>query len=477
MLRNKKIMAIIFISLLFSVTASFAQNDSNVELSPFDPRAWGNVYEIPAMKNVTVKPNVQYFKDEKTTLTIDVYMPPEAKAGEKRAAVVFLNGIGDRVNDKVKNWIIYESWARLAAANDFVGITMEAAPGQIQDNFRALFKFLATDGEKYGVDGSRLGVYAASANVAESMKFLMDEKAAPNVRAAVLYYGFVVPEGKIRQDLPVLYVVAEGDLPRLGQPITEALWKQVTDNHAPWTLAFASRLPHGFEFYADNDESRRMVQQTIAFWKTYLGTPPQPNSPPSPEREIVAAIYGSNPQLAAELLKKYLDKHPKSAQALTQYGRMLQQLRRYDQAKTAFEKALKLVPDDAAIYGGIGQLYLAQGRNEEAAANLSKAVAGGFSNSVIYNQLATALMTLNRYEEAIKVYEKGIDAGIPKGTALYNIACVYVQLKQFDKAFEFLNKAIDAGFNNRNSFETDSDLSPIRSDARFQTLLARLAVN
>jgi pentatricopeptide repeat protein len=54
------------------------------------------------------------------------------------------------------------------------------------------------------------------------------------------------------------------------------------------------------------------------------------------------------------------------------------------------------------------------------------------------------------------------------------MACAYVRLKNHDKAFELLGKAIDEGYVNRRSFETDNDLDPLRSDARFQTLLGRL---
>ncbi len=63
---------------------------------------------------------------------------------------------------------------------------------------------------------------------------------------------------------------------------------------------------------------------------------------------------------------------------------------------------------------------------------------------------------------------------MPKATAYYNMACVYSLGKQTDKAFEMLNKAIDEGFTNRQTFETDTDLTSIRSDARFQQVLARL---
>jgi len=134
---------------------------------------------------------------------------------------------------------------------------------------------------------------------------------------------------------------------------------------------------------------------------------------------------------------------------------------------------------DAGLYMGLGQLRFGQQRYEEAAGYLTKAADGGARNSMIYGQLAFAQMNLGRNEEAIKSYEKAFEAGIPpgattRGVAYYNMACAYARLKQADKAFEMLNKAIDEGMTNRQTFETDTDLAPLRADARFQTLLARL---
>lgn len=122
---------------------------------------------------------------------------------------------------------------------------------------------------------------------------------------------------------------------------------------------------------------------------------------------------------------------------------------------------------------------MAQKRWEEAVNYLTKAIELGARNSFMYGQLALAQIYLNRNEEAIKTYEKAFEAGIPpgantRGIAYYNMACAYVRLKQTDKAFEMLNKAVDEGFNTRQTFETDTDLAPIRPDARFPTLLARL---
>ena len=69
------------------------------------------------------------------------------------------------------------------------------------------------------------------------------------------------------------------------------LWQRVTEARAPWTLVFASNQPHAFDAFADTDESRRLIQQTIAFWKSNLEPVPQPAEKSTFAREVVAALY------------------------------------------------------------------------------------------------------------------------------------------------------------------------------------------
>lgn len=476
MFRSKIVFILIFV---FSLVNLFAQNNPQ-QPSPLSPTVWGVVYDVPATKNVKVKANVPYLKDAKGTLAIDIYTPPGMKAGEKLPAVVFLNAIGDSPQGKVKDWEIYKTFPRLIAAHGMVGISMEADGARIQESLSSLFDFLAREGDKHGVDGARLGVYAASANTTQSLVYLMSEAASKNIKAAALFYGGVpAANTKIRKDLPVLYILAEGDAPGFFGQQAGNLWQRVMEAKAPWTLLYASNLPHAFDAFTDNDESRRVIQQAIAFWKSNLEPVPQPDWKPSEQRAIVEAIYWNDPQKSAALLSKYIEKNPNDAQALVQYGRMLQQLQKFDEAIANFEKASKLEPNNPFIYGGIGQIRFAQRRYDEAAANLAKAIDGGWRNPMLYGQLAYAQLALNQNAEAIKTYEKAFEIGIPpgantRGLAYYNMASGYVRLKQTDKAFEMLSKSVDEGFNNRQTFETDTDLAPIRTDARFQELLKRL---
>ena len=441
--------------------------------SPLDATSWGVVYDVSATKQVKVRNNVPYLD----SLAVDIYSPPELKAGETRPAVVFINAVGDRGENKVKNWAIYQSWPRLVAAHGLIGISMDADGTKIQESLRGVFEFLTTKGAQYGIDGTRLGLYAASANVRGTHQYLTSEHAAKGIRAAALYYGSV-PSEKIRADLPVLFIVAQGDAPGMGTALG-ALWQRVVEAKAPWSLQFASNLPHAFDAFSDNDEARRIIQQSLAFWKSHLEPIPQPSWQPSLARAVVAATYDNNPQRTAELLATWIKENPNDATAHIQYGRVLVQLRNFDAATAAYEKALSLGSDNPGIFSGLGQIKFGQRQYEQAIPHLTRAIEAGMRNSLMYGQLASSQLHVGRNAEAVQTYLKAFDAGIPpgantRGVAYYNLACGYSKLGQKDKALEALTNAVNEGFTTRNAYETDEDLAPLRTEPRFQELLARL---
>jgi tetratricopeptide (TPR) repeat protein len=446
--------------------------------SPLDPTNWGVIYDIPETKSVTVNSGVTYFKDAASDLQMDIYSPAGTKTSDRRPAVIFLNAIGDAPDNKVKSWAIYSSWPRLIAAHGMIGISMDADGMRIQDSLKSLFAFLEANGAKYGIDANRLGVYAASANVTQSSIYLMGDHAAKGIKAAALFYGGPPPQGALRKDLPVLFILAEGDMATFGQNAV-TLWQRVTESRAPWTLVFASRQPHAFDAFEDTEESRRVVKQAIDFWKTNLEPTPKPAWQPSEARAIVSAIYMNDPVRSAELLHKYTAANPKDAQGFVQYARALFQQRKLPEAYTAFETASKLDPRNVAAQAGLGQVRFTERKYVEAEPLLANAIERGFRNPVIYGQLAYAQLAANKNEEAIKTYEAAFQLGIPpgpgtRGLAYYNLACAYSRLKNFDKAFEMLGRAVDEGYTVRDSFENDADLAALRTDTRFKSLLDRL---
>jgi Tfp pilus assembly protein PilF len=472
-IRKTSIVWLAFSLLLLSAIV-MAQNSAQPrQRSPLDITGWGVVYDVPATKHVKVRKEVPYLG----ALAVDIYSPPDLKAGEVRPAVIFINAVGDREDNKVKNWAIYQSWPRLVAAHGMIGVSMDADGARIQDCISGVFEFLTNKGAEHGIDGSRLGLYAASANVSGATRYLASERAAKGIRAAVLYYGRV-PDGQLRTDLPVLFVVPEGDAPGMGTSLT-ALWQRVVETKAPWSLLFAINLPHAFDGASDNDSARRIIQQTLAFWKSHLEPVPAPPWQPSKAREIIAASYGNNPQRTADLLADWIKDNPNDTAAQMQYARTLIRLRRFDEATVVLEKARALGSNDPGIFSGLGQIKYAQRQYEQAIPLLTRAIEAGMRNSQMYGQLASSQLHTGRNEEAVQTYLKAFEAGIPpgantRGVAYFNLACGYTKLGQKEKALEALTNAVNEGFTNRSAYETDEDLAPLRTESRFQELLARL---
>ena len=154
--------------------------------SGLNPTRYGVVYDVPATRDVRLFANVPYWSDATHSLAIDVYLPPGLPKGKKLPAVVFLNTIGDRAGDSLKNWGIYRTWPRLIATQGMIGISMQADSADVQGSLRRLFAFLESGRAPEGVDGQRVGVYAASANVTGACRFLLAADAPRSIRAAVL---------------------------------------------------------------------------------------------------------------------------------------------------------------------------------------------------------------------------------------------------------------------------------------------------
>jgi hypothetical protein len=62
---------LLFPLLILALNAQ-AQNSVPAAPDPFEARYWGVVLDDPAMKNVIVRKNVPYFKDDKAVLAMDI---------------------------------------------------------------------------------------------------------------------------------------------------------------------------------------------------------------------------------------------------------------------------------------------------------------------------------------------------------------------------------------------------------------------
>jgi tetratricopeptide (TPR) repeat protein len=441
------------------------------EISPFDANYWGVVLEHSEMKNVQVQKDILYFKDDKRSFYIDIYLPPKLGKNEKRPAIVFLNGLGDREGQPTsKSKGIYASWPRLVAAHGYIGISMESDGNRIHECFDKLFSYLAAKGITHQVDAEKIGVYAASANIRNSITYLMKPEAFPGIKAAALYYG-EMPRGPFRKDLPVLFVVAEKDI--RGRSYAD-LWAEVLKNKSPWTIKLATGLPHAFDAFANNDDAKKVVLETISFWKNHLDPVPASTTPPSIAkiRDIIAAQYDGDYANIVHLMREWANDNPdsKDVAALNLFSHALMRTDDFAEAEKYYKKSLSINPNNKGVMLDMVIVSYALGKPAEAEKYLVLYEKDTSPEGFTYGYVGRTLVSLKKYKDAAQHFERSIVLG-PHPSDYYNLAMCYTILGDKDKAFINLKKAAEKGFENRQGYETNTHFEPLKSDPRWQEVL------
>lgn len=441
------------------------------DFSPFDARHWGVVLQDPNMDNVIVRKDITYSNDGKSDLRMDVYQPPKLKRTDRLPAVVFLNvapAVGGR--PPVKSTAGYSSWPRLIAAKGMIGISIEVGEN-VPASFDSLFHFLAHQGSQYNIDAEKLGVWAASANTIIAGNYLMKSDLYSGIRAAVLYYGFF-PTIPLRRELPVLFVVSEGDIVRNEY---QNIWAEVLKSKAPWTIKMASGMPHAFDIFSDDDQSRKIVKETISFWQNHLENVPQPEWKKSPEREIVEAQYWHDDNKIVTMMNAWFRAHPdtRDVSAYGLYIRSLLMVGNYAEAERALNKRMELEPDNSSILIDLTVVSHARGNAQDAEAYLAKYTNIAGVQRATYITVASSLFQIRKYQDAVKYFETAL-AMEARPATYYFIAICYAQMREPDKAFEALAKTIELGYGTIERLERDQDLNPLKTDPRWKRVLETL---
>jgi tetratricopeptide (TPR) repeat protein len=122
-------------------------------------------------------------------------------------------------------------------------------------------------------------------------------------------------------------------------------------------------------------------------------------------------------------------------------GRILQGLKRYDEARPLYELALARQPDDPEIHNNLGTLLRAIGRNDEAVAHFRTALKRKPDYAEAHVNLGNALHALGRHQDAIAAFERAValNAGVAEAHSSFGRALAAVgrheeALKRFDAA-------------------------------------------
>ena len=139
--------------------------------------------------------------------------------------------------------------------------------------------------------------------------------------------------------------------------------------------------------------------------------------------------------------EKAIELDPLDPEAYLGYGIILFCAERYEDSKLAFQQALELSPDMAAMNASIGSAYLLQNRPDKAVAAAMLEKSSGHK----YCTLTMAYHAQGKMEEADKALQQLLECGTDWGV---QIAMAYSYLNNKDKAFEWLEisaELYDAG--------------------------------
>jgi tetratricopeptide (TPR) repeat protein len=229
---------------------------------------------------------------------------------------------------------------------------------------------------------------------------------------------------------------------------------------------------------------------------------------PPPTRKIEAPPANASPgeleergdQLRGE--KAYLDaldyyqaaikKMPKSAGTSVVWNKagMAQiQMARFEDAKSSFQKAIKLDKTNGKALNNLGSVYYRNKKYGRAAKYFRKALEIEPGTASFHSNLGSAYMGMKKIEKAMPEYERALEldpdvferrssVGIiaqmsPEDRAHYSyvLAKMYAQQGQFDRSLLYLRRAIEEGYKDVNNAMQDAEFAQLRKDPRFNELM------
>jgi tetratricopeptide (TPR) repeat protein len=132
-----------------------------------------------------------------------------------------------------------------------------------------------------------------------------------------------------------------------------------------------------------------------------------------------------------------------TAEQYVAQGIKFEQEKQFDKAAESFQQAIKLNPNLADAYHGLGAVYISMGRSPDALEPLKTAARLNPENSTIRLNLGATLSNLRRYNESISELNEAKRLS-PNDGRIYNMfGNVYSNLAQFDDAIASYRKAIE----------------------------------
>jgi len=164
------------------------------------------------------------------------------------------------------------------------------------------------------------------------------------------------------------------------------------------------------------------------------------------------------PDKAAKCFDQAIKLDKNAPEAYNNRGYIEQTKKNYDKAIKYYMKAAKLRPTDAVFQYNIGAAYFSE-HNFPAAAHAYRAAFA--LDPDIFNRVSrTGIMAQSTSPEDRAAFS-------------FMVAKMYAKAGDFDKSLEYLRKAMENGYKKINEVYTDSEFATLRTDKRFEELMAQ----
>jgi acetyl esterase/lipase len=255
------------------------------------------VLKVPGMDQVQVLENQRYTSAGDPNLLMDVYLPPGLAAGERRAVVMFIHG-GTSLASRPKDWGVYRSWGRLAAASGFVAVTFTHRLGYPKPLLRdaeadvaSAIDYVRANSAKFGADPQRLCLAAYSAG-GPMLTIGLDER-RQYVRCLMAFYAFLdiqqspphrdnEPAERVKQFAAIEHLGAKrarqipwfiaraglDEIPTMNDSIDRFIARAIRENANVSVMNHPTGV-HGFDNQNDDDRSREIIAAALQFMKQH----------------------------------------------------------------------------------------------------------------------------------------------------------------------------------------------------------------
>lgn len=258
-----------------------------------------------------------------------------------------------------------------------------------------------------------------------------------------------------------------------------------------FALVLAAALPLSAVVAQENTAGSRSL---VADSKTAAPGVPAPAAAPAPAKPVSVMMRGDI-AMARKFYREAIDYfrsiRPEQALVWNKIGIAYHHLGEMDQAKKAYERAIKLDKRYAEAINNLGTVHYARHSFRRAVSQYNKALKLSPRSAGMWSNLGTAWFARKNYAKASECYAKALELDpevfehrSTAGTLLqersvaerakfhFYLSKTYAQAGMNERALQYMRMALEEGFKERKRFVEDPEFANMQELPEFKELLA-----